>query len=133
MNKDFIRSIRPLFIIFIALTAFFITGNKWLVEKGINHEVLIIGNLIIFSATILALWVLLKAGDSSNPQSFVRAMYGSFMVRFFVILVAAFVYIMTAKKNVNKPGIIGCAVIYAVYSVLEISVLLKMMKKKKNA
>jgi hypothetical protein len=133
MNKTFLQAIRPMLVIFVALTAFFITGKNWLIKQGINQEVLLIGNLIIAFASIASLWVLLKAGGSTNPQSFVRSMYGSFMIRFFVILVAAFIYIMTAKKNVNKPAIIGCAAIYIVYSFIEISILLKLMKRKKDA
>ena len=133
MNKTFLQVIRPLLIVFVALTAFFITGKSWLQKQGIDPEVLIIGNLVIFAATIGALWVLMKGGASGNPQSFVRSMYGSFMIRFFVIILAAFIYIMTAKKNVNKPAIIACAGIYMVYSFIERSILLKLMKRKKDA
>lgn len=133
MNKPFLRAARPLLIIFVALTAFFITGNDWLQRQGINQELLLIGNLIIFLATMAALWMLFKGGRSDNPQSFVRAMYGSFMIRFFVILAAAFFYMILAKKTVNKPGLVVCLVLYFVYSVIEISQLLKMLKRKKNA
>jgi len=133
MNKEFLRAIRPLLIVFIALTAFFITGKNWLLSQGLNNEVLIIGNLIIFFSTIAAVWVLLKGGHSGNAQSFVRAMYGSFMIRFFVILAAAFFYMILAKKNLNKPGLVACLFIYALYSFIEISQLLKMLKRKKNA
>ena len=133
MNKTFLQAIRPMLVIFVALSAFFITGKNWLIKQGIDHEVLIIGNVVIALASIASLWVLLKAGRSANPQSFVRSMYGSFMIRFFVILVAAFIYIITAKKNVNKPAIVSCAAIYIVYSFIEISILLKLLKRKKDA
>ena len=133
MNKELLLALRPLLILFVALTAFFITGKNWLGKQGINYEVLLIGNLIIFLVTCIALWILLKEERSNNPQRFVRAMYGSFMIRFFVILIAAFLYMMIAKKAVNKPGIIICMALYAIYSFIEISQLLKMLKRKKNA
>jgi hypothetical protein len=38
---------------------------------------------------------------SENPQAFVRAVMGSFIIRFFVVAIAAFVYIMVAKQTVN--------------------------------
>ena len=30
-------------------------------------------------------------------------MYGGFIIKFFVVAIAAFIYIMVTKKNVNKP------------------------------
>jgi hypothetical protein len=133
MIKAFFRSIRPLLIVFLALTGFFLGGKAWLIRQGFNTDVLLLGNLLIFLATIAAMWVLVKGTNSSNPQAAVRSMYGSFMVRFFVIAIVAFIYIMTVKRDVNKPALIACAALYFIYSFLEISALLKLLKTKKNA
>ena len=60
-------------------------------------------------------------------------MYGSFMIKFFLIAIVAFVYIMVARKNVNKPGLIVCGLLYIVYTVLETGALMKLLKQRKNA
>jgi ATP synthase I chain. len=132
MNKTLLQAIRPLLVIFVVLTGFFIIGKDWFFRQGIDNEVLIVGNLVMFVATIASLLILFRGGRSTNPQQFVRSMYGSFMIRFFLILVAAFIYIMSAKKNVNKPALVICAVLYFVYSFIEISILLRVMKKKQH-
>ena len=132
MNKNLLQSIRPLGLIFIFLTAFFIFGKSWLEKKGVDTDVLIIGNLVLFLVSLSAFLIANKALRSSNPQAFVRAMYSSFIIKFFVLAITAFVYIMVAKKNVNKPALITCAGLYIIYTVMETKALMKMLKQKKN-
>jgi hypothetical protein len=110
-----------------------VAGRSWLLSQGIEPAVLLAGNIVIFAATFISLLVLLKGERTTNPQSFVRSMYASFLLRFFLILIAAFIYIMTAKKDVNKPALMICAGLYILYAGLEISALMRSLKNKKNA
>jgi ACR3 family arsenite efflux pump ArsB len=132
MNKNLLQSIRPLVLVFIFLTAFFITSKSWLEKKEVDQDVLVIGNLILFLVSLSAFLLTNKALSSSNPQAFVRAMYGSFIIKFFVLAITAFVYIMVAKKNVNKPALVACAGLYIIYTGIETRALMKMLKQKKN-
>ena len=126
------KSWLPLLLLFIILNCFFLVGKNWLLKKGVDQEVLIGGNLVLFFATALSFFVYQRSLKSANPQASVRGMYGSFMIKFFLCLVAAFVYIMAAKKNLNKPALIVCMGLYIVYTVVEVSVLQKLLKQKKN-
>ena len=74
-----------------------------------------------------------RALNASNPQAFVRAMYGSFMIKFFVVIIAAFIYIMQVKKNVSKPTLGIWAVLYIIYTVIETKALTRLLKQKKHA
>lgn len=132
MNKNLLQSIRPLLIVFVFLTVFFITGKSWLEKKGIDRDVLVIGNLILFAVSLLAFLITSRAFSSPNPQAFVRAMYGSFIIKFFIVAVAAFIYIMATRKNVNKPALIACVGLYIIYTGMEIRALMKLLKEKKN-
>lgn len=133
MNKDLLRLLRPLLIIFILLNAFAITGKSWLEKNSVDQSVLIAGNLLLFLVSLTAFLITYRSLRSSNPQAFVRAMYGSFMIKFFLIAIVAFLYIMIARKNVNKPGLIACGILYIVYTVLETGALMKLLKQRKNA
>jgi len=133
MNKDLLRLLRPLMIIFILINAFAITGKSWLEKNSVDQSVLIAGNLLLFLVSLTAFLITYRSLRSSNPQAFVRAMYGSFMIKFFLIAIVAFVYIMIARKNVNKPGLIACGILYIVYTVLETGALMKLLKQRKNA
>ena len=132
MNKNSLQSIRPLLIVFALFNGFFITGKSWLEKNGIDQNVFILGNLILFAVSLSAFLITSKAFRSPNPQAFVRAMYGSFIIKFFVVAIAAFVYIMVAKKSVNKPALIACAGLYIIYTSIETKALMKMLKQKKN-
>ena len=133
MNKRKLAAIQPMIILFIVLTGFFISGRSMLAKWGADQEVLILGNLLVFTTVFVSFLLLNKAIQSPNPQAFVRAMYGSFIIKFFMLALAAFIYIMLTKKNVNRPALFTCIGLYFVYTFIEISVLMKLLKQKKNA
>jgi hypothetical protein len=127
------KTFLPLLILFILLNGFFLTAEKFLQKNGIDYEVLIGGNLILFIATALSFYVSLHSLSSKNPNSSLRSLYGSFMIKFFLIAIAAFIYIMIEKKSVNKPALMICMGLYIVYTLIEVSSLQKLLKQKKNA
>jgi len=118
---------------FIVLNAFFLTGKNFLDKQGVDQSVLIAGNLILFGATLLS-YVFAKRGlKSENPQAFVRSVYLSIMVKLFICIIAALIYIFVFRKNLNKPALFICMGLYLVYTFIEVSVLTKLLKEKKNA
>ena len=121
----------PLLLLFIILNAFFLTGKNFLIKQGIDHLVLIGGNLVLFIASALSFYISHKSITSNNPNSSVRSLYGSFMIKFFLIAIAAFVYIMVVKKNVNKPALVICMGMYLVYSFVEVASLQKLLRQTK--
>lgn len=133
MKQNKLAPLRPLFLLFIVFTALFIAGKNWLAKWNINQDVVIIGNLLMLLITLVSYLILLRGLKSANPHAFVRAVYGSFIIKFFVIAVTAFVYIMIAQKNVSKGALIVSMVIYLIYTFIEVSVLTKLLKQKKNA
>jgi hypothetical protein len=124
---------RTILFIFVFVTAFSLTAKSLLEKIQIDQEVLIGGNLVLFLASAGAYFISSRALASENPNAFVRAMYASFMVKFFLVIIAAFVYIMIAKKNVNKPALMICGALYIVYTFIETRALTRLLKKKKNA
>src|SRR4051812_12706787 len=133
MNKDKRKPLVPMLVIFVLLNAFFISARGWLEKKGVDQEVLIVGNLIVFAILLLSFFITQRSLTADNPNAFVRAVYGSFIIKFFVLAIAAFVYIMITKEKVNKPALISCMGLYLVYTFLEISALLRLLKERKNA
>jgi hypothetical protein len=133
MKQNKLKPLRPLLLLFICLTAFFITGKSALIRWNVDQDLVISGNLLLILITLVSYLLLYRGLQSPNPNVFVRAMYGSFIIKFFIIALAAFIYIMLAKKNVNKAGLIICMVLYLIYTFMEVSVLTRLLKQKKNA
>ena len=123
----------PLVFLFIFLNASFLGGRNFLLRKGIDQDVLIAGNLILFIASALSFYFSKNSLSSTNGSASVRSLYGSFMIKFFLCITAAFAYIMIERKNLNKPALIICMGLYIVYTIVEVSSLQKLLKQKKNA
>src|SRR5574338_438839 len=131
MKQKTTRPLFPVILLFILLNGVFISARTVMEKWSVDREVLIVGNLILFVVTLLSFWLGQRGLRSGNVQAFVRSIYSSFIVKFFIIAIAAFIYIITMKKNVNKPALISVRVFYLVYAFLEVSILMKMAKEKK--
>jgi hypothetical protein len=127
------KGLFPLIIVFVVLNGFFISGKSLLQRWGADQDVLIWGNLFLLLVTLLS-YVLAKRGlISPNPHAFVRAVYSSILLKLFVCLIAAFVYISIYKKDLNKPAFFTLMGLYLLYTFLEVSVILKALKQQQNA
>ena len=102
-------------------------------DWGFDYPVLVFGNILIFSISLLSYWMAVKGLTTKNAHAFFRWVYGSVMIKLFLLAGIAFVYIMMNKKEVNKPGLFFCMGLYIVYTVIEVSALMKVNKQKTNA
>ncbi len=133
MNKSKQKVLWPMVIAFGILAIALIVSKDWLTQKGVDVMALIGANVVLFLICLLSFNITLKGLDSRNPHAFVRSIYGSFVAKFFILAIAAFVYIMLQKEGVNKPALFGFMLLYIIYSFLEVSALLRLLKQKKNA
>ena len=117
-------------LLFIVLNAIFIASRGMLERWGASQNVLIGGNLLIFGLTFFSFVLAERGLQNKNPHAFVRAVYSSVLLKLFIGIIAAFVYIAIEKKNLNKPGLFTVMGLYLVYTFLEVRVLTRMLKKK---
>lgn len=123
----------PIIILFVILNALFLSGRKFLERNDFDQDVLIVGNLLLFGVTLLSFLLGKRNLNSSNPQAFVRGVYMSIMVKFFICIIAAVIYIFVFRKNLNKAALFTCMGLYLIYTFMEVSALTKLLKEKKNA
>jgi hypothetical protein len=122
----------PLLGLFIAVTSFANLFRSFLQQKGIDADVLIIGNLIIFLVSLLSLYFHIKGFLHKNVQVFLRSAYGSLMIKMFGLATVAAVYILVMKKEVNKPALFICMGLYIFYTALELRQVFQLLKEKKS-
>lgn len=127
-----IKAFRPIIIVFVLLNAGFFGARSLLAKWNIDANVLVIGNLILFVATTASFYFYLKSLQDNRAHTFVRFIYTGMFIKLGLCLVASFLYIMVAGKQVNKGGIIGCMAIYFLYTVMEVVILTKLSRQKKN-
>ena len=133
MIQNKLKPFLPVIIFFIGINAVTLTGfglaDKW----GFDRDVITIGNLVLFLATSFSYFLALRGLKDNNPHTFVRSVYVSIMVKFFICLLAALIYIIMYKANLNKPALFICMGLYLIYTFMEVMILTKLMKQKSNA
>ena len=133
VRKMFYRPVFPAIMIFLILNSGFLLLMKRLENWGFDYSVLVFGNIIVFGTSLLSYWMAVRGLTTKNNHAFFRWVYGSIMLKLFLLAGVAFVYIMINKKEVNKPGLFFCMGLYVVYTFIEVSGLMKVNKQKTNA
>jgi hypothetical protein len=128
-----LKAFLPVLIVFIMVNLVPVVFQRSLDKIHIEQEVLIIGNLILFSVTVLSFLLYQKAMIAGNTYGFIKNVYGGMFLKFFICIVAAFIYIFNARQAVNKAGVFALMLLYLIYTFLEISILMKHSKHKRNA
>ncbi len=126
------RTFLPLTILFVITNGLFIALRSRLDSWGIDTNVCIGGNLILFTATLISFYLYQKGIRNRNNQAFLRMVYGGMFAKLMICLLAAFIYIFSVKKDVSKGAIYMCMFLYFLYTFAEVSVLLKLSKQQKN-
>lgn len=132
MGNSKLRGFVPVILVMILLNGVFSIGKKFLQEKNVDADVLIVGNTLLFVITLISFLLARRGLDNSNPHAFVRSVYISVMLKLFVCIIAAFIYISVYKSNLNKPALFVCMGLYLAYTFLEVTTLMKMLKEKNN-
>lgn len=130
MNNNRIKSFSPILVIFIVLNAVFIVFRKRFEELGVDADVLLIANLLLFIITLISFMLALKGLKNPNPNAFVRSVYGSMIIKLFAGMIAATIYISIYQKDLNKPALFGSMGLYLLYTFAEVTVLTKLLRQK---
>jgi len=123
----------PVIFVFLGVNVLGIVFSKLLEKSHIDQGLLVSGNLVLFIVTVLSFVLYQKAMMAGNTHNFIKNVYGGMFLKFFVCIVAAFIYIYNARQLVNKGGVFALMFLYLIYTFLEISILMKNSKHKTNA
>lgn len=132
MTKRRVKSFLPIVLIFIVLNGFFISGKNMLARWGVDQDVVIIGNLLLFIISVVSFLLGVRGLKNPNPHAFVRSVYTSMMLKLFICIIAAFIYISMYRDTINKPALFTCMGLYLLYTFVEVSILTKLLKGKTN-
>lgn len=102
--------------------------SRW----NLDVNVLLMGNLILFVATVISFFLFTRSLYTKNAHAIIRGMYSGVLAKMMICLVAVFIYISIVGKAVNKGGVFGCMFLYLLYTFTEVSILMKLSKQKKN-
>ncbi len=117
-------------IVFLGVIQVF---HAWFKAHQVDTEVTNQANFFICIVSMFSFLITQKSFANPNPQASVRAIMISFMIKFFVIALAAFVYIFLKRKMVNLPALYLAALFYILYTTMEVWLLLKQLNNRSDA
>lgn len=126
------KAILPIILVFILINTFLLTSPFFFINQGIDREVLIAANAILFISNFITLLLLQRALKSSNPNVFVRSMMAGTVIKLLIIAISFVAYAFAVKRNINKPAVYISVFLYFLYLALEVAIVLK-LNKQKNA
>jgi hypothetical protein len=131
MNRKW-KTFFPVVMVFVGVIVLLSTGRHLFEQWNVDTGVIYIGNFILFIITSCSFFMAYGGLRHSNSNVFFRAVYGGIMIKLFACIIAAFIYISTNKDNLNKPALFICMGLYLLYTFVEVSVLMKLLKQKTN-
>lgn len=132
-QPTFARAFAPVILAFLVTSAIAVLGNEWLQSRNIDPTIVMVGNIILFAASVISFYFFLKSLRNNRAAVLLRYIYGGMMVRMFIVMITALVYIVVEGKGVNKGAVFVCMFLYFLYSFMEVYILLKLSNKQKNA
>ena len=124
------KSLRPIWSLFIFVNFIVLLFNKQLHSAGINADDLMIGNIFVFTLTIISFYMLHKGLKAKATFNFMSAVYGSFLMKFIAGAGAVVLYVLYAGEQKNLPAVFASMFLYLFYTFLEIKALLALLKDK---
>ena len=133
MNKENRKAYFPIVLLFIILNGLIIAFKTFLEGNGFDRGFLIWANLFLFIISIGGFLLQRRGLQSPNPQAFVRGVYASMIFKMFLVMAVVLIYVFLTRSKINKPGLFTAMGLYIVYTVIEVTALMKVAKRKKNA
>ena len=111
---------------------FFLTSRSLFTRWHIDTSVMIVGNLVLFVATLFSFYLFTRSFTSKNAQAIVRTVYSGVLAKMMICLIAVFMYVFIARSAVNKGAIFLCMILYLLYTTVEVVILMKLSKQNKH-
>ncbi|RFS24786.1 hypothetical protein DVR12_06210 [Chitinophaga silvatica] len=126
-DRFFIR----LFALFGILNGLLFIFKPKLLDQGMHVTVLMIGNLLMAFISLVSYIIGRQGLASSNHNAFVRAIYGSMLIKFFLCIVGIVAYVLSFKPDFSKLTVFSLLFIYLIYTIFETLSLFRLTKLKK--
>ena len=136
MKPSPFRAFLPILIIFLLVSIFLSLAitllRKWEIDQGL----VLTGNSILFLVTVASFFLFRRALLAHNTHAFLRNVYSALMLKFFILIAVAFVYIYATGGSLNKAGFLTITVLYFLYMFFEVAILMnvsRQIRQDKNA
>ncbi len=121
------------FGLFICVNALVVIFKSFLEAHGFSISFLAVANLLLFGISFAGFYLQLRGLKSSKIYALVNGVYASLLIKIFIVIIALAVYLFIVKGKVNKPSLFTSMALYILYTILEVTQLLKISRSNPNA
>lgn len=125
-----LKPARPLFFVFLIISALLFTCIAFALFKQLNYLVLMGANCLFFLISLFVFRLQYNAMFNKNPNVFIRKVMGSTMLKLLACVVAVIAYYFISGPNFNKPAVYISMIFYLIYLIVEVGVVMKLNKTK---
>jgi hypothetical protein len=122
--------ILQLTLLYAAFSLLLLGGHTFLSKRGIDREVLVIANSIIYIMSGFSFWLQQKAFQDKNPNVFVRTVMVSMMIRMIICVIAVILYKFYSAGAFSTNAVLISLFLYFIYLAVEVSAIMKLNKNK---
>jgi hypothetical protein len=101
-----------------------------LAAKGIDTEVPIVGNIILFGVALLNVYFQIRNLQNPNPQAVIRGVMAGTFIKLFLLAAAVIIYLLAAGASRNVNGVFVTMGLYIIYTWIETKISLRLNSKK---
>jgi hypothetical protein len=124
------KSLRPIWLLFFVVNLIGLVFYKQLNTAGVDADVFLVGNIFVFTLTMVSFYMLNKGLNAKTTFNFMSSVYGSFLMKLVLGAAVVVIYVMYAGEQKNLPAVFASMFLYLFYTFLEIKGLLELLKKK---
>lgn len=126
------KMILPLLILFVIINGVVFFVQNQFAQLMVETTVLYITNTILFILSIVHIIRSVYSLKNINPHGFTKIIYSGFVIRLFVCIIAAFIYIYIRSPRIHKLTLFGAMGIYFIYTLAEAGLLKLLLKIEKE-
>ena len=132
LQRPLFKLFLPILLIFVLISSLSLVFGYRLTDWNIDAMLVLFGNLVLFLVTAFSFLLYRKALLAANTAAFLRNVYSGMLLKLYICMAAAFVYIYAAGNHVNRNGLFVLMFLYLLYTFLEVSSLLKLSRQIKQ-
>jgi len=132
MKSKFQQLYIPLIVLFGLVNAICFLFSDSLKQKQIDPIMVASANTLLFVICSISIRSQIKQINNSNPHAMVRSVMGSVVLKLFVLVTAAFIYLYNVGEAQSVNGIFLSMGLYILYTWLEVKMAMKLKPTKKD-
>jgi len=121
-NARFAKILIPFFAAFVLINSILLIWEQHFINVKIDPWVVFVANCLLLAISTLNLAMHIKSVNNKNPNVAIRSVMLATLLKLFILVGAALIYLFLAGKDRSTYAILVSMVLYIIYTVMEVRI-----------